>query len=132
MSNQHLTQVANPGSTLDEAIGALLEREVNHILPPIAQENGCVYVTAGLPNPKTGRTTLLQRNCPTASKSAARLAACDEADFVRVERGLENLARIEHAERVERLLDSLHHFNRRAGQREVEIGRFRISHAVLA
>lgn len=60
MSDQNLTQVANPGSTLGEAIGALLEREINRLLHPIAQENGCVYVTAGLPNPKTGRTTLLK------------------------------------------------------------------------
>jgi hypothetical protein len=51
--------VANPGSTLGEAIGALIEREVNRILRPIAEENDCVYVTAGRPNPRTGRPTKL-------------------------------------------------------------------------
>ncbi len=51
--------VANPGSTLGEAIGALIEREVNRLLRPIAEENNCVYVTIGLPNPKTGRPTKL-------------------------------------------------------------------------
>ncbi len=51
--------VANPGSTLGEAIGALIEREVNRLIRPIAEENGCVYVTAGRPNPRTGRPTKL-------------------------------------------------------------------------
>ena len=60
MSNQEQNTVANPGSTLGEAIGALIEREVNRLLLPIAQENGCVYVTAGRPNPRTGRLTLLK------------------------------------------------------------------------
>ncbi|MBD2092520.1 hypothetical protein H6F67_21970 [Microcoleus sp. FACHB-1515] len=52
-------QVANPGSTLGEAIGALIEREVNRILRPIAEENNCVYVSAGRPNPRTGKATKL-------------------------------------------------------------------------
>lgn len=51
--------VSNPGSTLGEAIGALIEREVNRILRPIAEENGCVYVSAGRIDPKTGRPTKL-------------------------------------------------------------------------
>ncbi|HXG66633.1 MAG TPA: hypothetical protein VNO70_16150 [Blastocatellia bacterium] len=52
-------QVANPGSTLGEALGSLIEREVNRVLRPIAEENGCVYVTAGRPNPRTGLPTKL-------------------------------------------------------------------------
>jgi hypothetical protein len=60
MSTYQHSSVANPGSTLGEAIGALIEREVNRLLLPIAQEKGCVYVTAGRPNPRTGRSTLLK------------------------------------------------------------------------
>lgn len=52
-------QVANPGSTLGEAIGALIEREVNRLLRPMAEENDCVYLSVGRPNPKTGRATKL-------------------------------------------------------------------------
>jgi len=51
--------VANPGSTLGEAIGTLVELEVNRLLRPIAEENGCVYVTAGPTNIRTGRPTKL-------------------------------------------------------------------------
>ena len=51
--------VANPGSTLGEAVGALVEKEVNRLMRPIAEENGCVYVTAGRPDPRTGRATKL-------------------------------------------------------------------------
>ena len=57
--SQNIIQVANPGSTLGEAVGALIEREVNRILAPIAQDNGCVYVSAGSPNPRTGSDTKL-------------------------------------------------------------------------
>lgn len=53
------TQVANPGSTLGEAIGALIEREVNRLLRPMAEENDYVYLSVGLPNPRTGRATKL-------------------------------------------------------------------------
>ncbi|HEV2706878.1 MAG TPA: hypothetical protein VGV59_13195 [Pyrinomonadaceae bacterium] len=56
---EEIVVVANPGSTLGEAIGDLIEDEVNRILRPIAEENGCVYVSAGLANPKTGRPTKL-------------------------------------------------------------------------
>lgn len=52
-------RVANPGSTLGEAIGKLVELEVNRLLLPIAKENGCVYKTAGPINPRTGRPTKL-------------------------------------------------------------------------
>ncbi len=52
-------KVANPGSTLGEAIGALIEREVNRLLRPMAEENDCVYLSVGKPNPKTGRATKL-------------------------------------------------------------------------
>jgi hypothetical protein len=47
--------VANPGSTIGEAIGALIEVEVNRLLRPIAEEHGCVYVTVGPTNLHTGR-----------------------------------------------------------------------------
>lgn len=49
--------VANPGSTLGEAIGTLIELEVNRLLRPLAEENGCVYVTAGPANVRTGKPT---------------------------------------------------------------------------
>ncbi len=45
----------NPGSRLGEAIGTLLEREIHQILRPIVEEKGCVYLTVGGINPKTGR-----------------------------------------------------------------------------
>ena len=51
--------VANPGSTLGEAIGTLVELEVNRLLRPIAEEMGYVYVTAGPMNIRTGRPTKL-------------------------------------------------------------------------
>jgi len=54
-----LDTVANPGSTLGEAVGALVERQVNIILEPIAQENDCVYLKAGRINPRTGKATKL-------------------------------------------------------------------------
>src|SRR5579883_1358945 len=47
--------VVNFGSTLGEAIGSLIEVEVNRLLMPIAQEYSCVYVTVGLPHPKSGK-----------------------------------------------------------------------------
>lgn len=58
--SSELENVANPGSTIGEAIGALIEREVNRILKPIAEEHGCRYITAGRPNPRTGLSTLLK------------------------------------------------------------------------
>ncbi len=59
MADNEGTAVANPGSTLGEAIGALIEREVNRLLLPIAEENECVFVRVGRPNPRTGRPTKL-------------------------------------------------------------------------
>ncbi len=53
------SQVANPGSTLGEAVGALVEKEVNRLMRPIAEEYGCVYVTAGKPDPHAARATKL-------------------------------------------------------------------------
>jgi hypothetical protein len=52
-------QVANPGSALGEAIGALLEAEIHRIMEPIARAKNCVYVTAGPVNPRTGKETKL-------------------------------------------------------------------------
>lgn len=54
-----MENVANPGSTLGEAVGALIEREVNRLLRPIAEENDCVFVSTGRPNPRTGHLTKL-------------------------------------------------------------------------
>lgn len=51
--------VANPGSTLGEAVGAALEKGVNQLLRPIAEEYGCVYVSVGPTNLRTGRPTKL-------------------------------------------------------------------------
>lgn len=59
MSDEALERVANPGSTLGEALGALIEREVNRVLDPIATENGCAYIHVGRPNPRTGQPTKL-------------------------------------------------------------------------
>lgn len=47
--------VANPGSTLGEAVGALVEQHLKRLLRPIAEENGCVFITAGAADPKTGK-----------------------------------------------------------------------------
>lgn len=52
-------KVSNPGSALGEAVGALVEREVNRLLLPLAEENDCVYLKAGRINPKTGKATKL-------------------------------------------------------------------------
>lgn len=54
-----MENIANPGSKLGEAVGALIEREVNRILRPIAEENECIYVDAGKVNPKTGKSKQL-------------------------------------------------------------------------
>lgn len=59
MNDEDLERVANPGSTLGEALGALIEREVNRVLDPIATENGCAYIYVGRPNPRTGQPTKL-------------------------------------------------------------------------
>lgn len=59
MLNQPDKTVANPGSTLGEAVGALIEREVNRLLRPLAEENECVYLSAGRINPRTGKATKL-------------------------------------------------------------------------
>jgi len=54
-----LDDVANPGSALGEAIGALLEGEIHQILKPLAEERGCIYVTTGPANTRTGKGTRL-------------------------------------------------------------------------
>ena len=54
--------VANPGSTLGEAVGATMEREVNRLLRPLAEESECVFLSAGRPNPRTGAATTLYLN----------------------------------------------------------------------
>lgn len=55
-----ISEVANPGSTLGEAVGALIEDEVKRILRPIAEENGCVFVSAGRPKPRSAQPTKLR------------------------------------------------------------------------
>ena len=52
-------KVANPGSALGEAIGVLIEVAVNKRLDPIAKQNNCIYITAGIKNPKTQLDTKL-------------------------------------------------------------------------
>ncbi len=47
MQMQTNGNVANPGSTLGEAVGALIEREVNRLLRPIAEDNEFVFVSTG-------------------------------------------------------------------------------------
>jgi hypothetical protein len=54
-----MKKIANPGSALGEAIGALIERHVNRVLKPIAEDNDCVYITTGKINVKTQRPTKL-------------------------------------------------------------------------
>jgi len=56
------SQVANPGSTLGEAVGALIEDEVKRVLRPVDEENGCVFVTAGRPKPRSATPTKLKLN----------------------------------------------------------------------
>lgn len=51
--------VANPGSALGEAIGALLEQELHRILRPLAEERGYIYITAGPASARTGKGTKL-------------------------------------------------------------------------
>lgn len=58
-NNQVNEKVANPGSTLGEAIGLLLETEIHRILKPLAEENGCIYIATGPAKPKTGKTSKL-------------------------------------------------------------------------
>ena len=59
MDIENAVMIANPGSALGEAVGALVETEVNRILRPIVEENGCVYITVGQPNLRTLRPTKL-------------------------------------------------------------------------
>lgn len=54
-----LDEVANPGSALGEAIGALLEGKIHQILKPLAEERGCIYITTGPANTRTGKGTKL-------------------------------------------------------------------------
>lgn len=57
--NGQINEVANPGSALGQAIGALLETEIHRILKPLAEENNCIYVTTGPMNLRTGKATKL-------------------------------------------------------------------------
>lgn len=54
-----MADVANPGSALGEAIGALLEGEIHRILKPLAEEADCIYVTTGPKDLRTGQPTKL-------------------------------------------------------------------------
>jgi hypothetical protein len=53
------SEVANPGSALGEAIGALLEAQIRQILKPLAENSGCIYITTGPASLKTGEPTKL-------------------------------------------------------------------------
>jgi len=57
--SEQTNDVANPGSALGEAIGALLEAEIHRILKPLAEENGYIYVTTGPVSQRTGKATKL-------------------------------------------------------------------------
>ena len=39
--------IANPGSALGEAIGNLMESAIHELLRPVAEENGCIYISTG-------------------------------------------------------------------------------------
>jgi hypothetical protein len=54
-----MDDVANPGSALGEAIGALLEDEIHRILKPLAETSNCVYIATGPNDPRTGKPTKL-------------------------------------------------------------------------
>jgi hypothetical protein len=58
-AGKDIPTVANPGSALGEAIGALLEDEIHRILKPLAEACGCIYVTTGPDNPRTSKPTKL-------------------------------------------------------------------------
>ena len=52
-------EVANPGSTLGEAIGVVMESALNRLLQPLVESQDCVFITAGPKNVKTGKVTKL-------------------------------------------------------------------------
>lgn len=54
-----MTDIANPGSALGEAIGALLEEEIHRILKPLAEASNCVYISTGTSDPQSGRPAKL-------------------------------------------------------------------------
>ncbi|MDW8104455.1 MAG: hypothetical protein RMK92_05535 [Armatimonadota bacterium] len=45
--------VSNPGSALGEAIGKLLEEELNRVIQPVAERWNCLYITAGFANERS-------------------------------------------------------------------------------
>ena len=81
------SQVANPGSTLGEAVGALVEKEVNRLMRPIAEEYGCVYVTAGKPDPLAACTTrlLMQDTAGSQFQIAAVIASRRIQPFILID-----------------------------------------------
>lgn len=52
--------VANPGSTLGEAIGAVVEQRVHTLIRPIAEDLEYGYNTVGRPDPRTGKPRQLK------------------------------------------------------------------------
>lgn len=52
-------EIANPGSALGEAIGALMESALHQLLRPIAESMGCIYISTGPVDPRTGKTKKL-------------------------------------------------------------------------
>ncbi len=54
-----MADVANPGSALGEAIGALLEEEIHRILKPLAEASNCIYISTGANDAQSGRLAKL-------------------------------------------------------------------------
>jgi len=54
-----MAQVANPGSALGEAVGALLEEEIHRILKPLVEEANCLYIATGTHDATTNRPAKL-------------------------------------------------------------------------
>lgn len=52
-------RITNPGSALGEAIGAVIENNLNQIFKKVTEANGYVYISTGPIDPKTGRTKKL-------------------------------------------------------------------------
>jgi len=84
MSNE---EIANPGSALGEAVGAVIERRLNNILKPIAEECGCIYISTGPKNLKTGEPTklLLRDNAGNKFNIDAVIATKDLKPLVLIE-----------------------------------------------
>src|SRR6266498_820978 len=59
MNDEQEDEISNAASALGEAVGGLIEVALNRNLDEIATANGCIYISAGPRNPKTGKDTKL-------------------------------------------------------------------------